>query len=191
MSAPFRRSSGVPNVIHIFMAVLALLLGISVVLPLLIPRTPAVIELTINDLAWFGAADNAFQTIAVKESESLARIIERRDDDPEWWRDLSICFGVVAASASSWGNMPLPDNLGDLARSFDHWVESIGHAANVCQDETLSNSLHTCIREIKNADTAIRPLLDAMPALRVAIRDGHVHVIPDGAQESPSKVDSD
>ena len=164
--------------IDIVMTVIAILLGISLVLPAMIPHAPKPVDLTVRDLTWFGSADMAYQSVLIGETAVMAIMNEHRDDDQNWWLELATCFGAIAVSARSWHVVAPPDTLDSLARDLNTWIEAMGRTAVTCQAESLERRLASCANELASADLLGEQLLDAMLAVRAAIREGLVNIVP-------------
>jgi hypothetical protein len=164
----------------VLLAALSVVVAVSLILPPLMRyRHRVVRDLTLADVGWFGSAEMAYRTVAVSRTAAIRQMNDQRSSDPQWWSELSLLFGIMAATATSWSLAPPPDRLRELAVRFDLWMREISQAAIVCHAETCAHNHDDCAQRLRDADLASLEVTRMMTELRVALLEHRIHISND------------
>ena len=161
----------------VVLAALSVLIAVSLILPPLMRyRHRAVRALTLADIGWFGSAEMAYRTVAVSRTAAMTQLRDQRSSDPDWWSELMLLFGIMAATATSWSLIPPPDRLRELAVRFDLWMDEVSQAAILCHAETSAHRHSACGQRLRDADLSSLEVTRMMAELRVALLEHRVHI---------------
>ena len=134
--------------------------------------------LTLQDVAWFGAADATYAVISDAQSNALNLMVEDRAADTTWWDALFSDFTVMRSVAISWASFPTTnDGLADVAVAYDDWIASIASGAESCLTQVENRAFTTCTVDLSRALVASVAAVVYLPVIREAIQSGTIQIV--------------